>query len=142
MSLPNRKYYEHYEKLASADAPTLTRVYCCPCCDYPTVGEPPSYDVCFVCDWEDDDCAGGGPNGGYSLEEARQNFRKYLTMYRADEDCDPRLKRFGYKTIHDFELRPHELERKKRVMALLDQYMAEPDLYRRGEIWDKIWHAD
>jgi hypothetical protein len=134
MPLPHRKYYQHWDKSTPSD---VIRAYCCPCCDYPTVGEPPSFGICAICSWEDDDCEWGA-NGDYDLEEARKNFKQYLTKYRANEECDPRLKQHGYKFTHDYVLRPDKLEHKKRLMHLLDEYMAEPDLYRRGEIWEKI----
>jgi hypothetical protein len=60
----------------------------CPCCGYPTLGERAMYDICDLCDWEDDgqddenaSIVSGGPNSGYSLEQARINFQKYKTMY-------------------------------------------------------------
>ena len=63
--------------------------YVCPCCFMPTLSARAAYDACEICDWEDDgqdsDDAGmvrGGPNGDYSLSEARENFKQHLTMYR------------------------------------------------------------
>jgi len=65
--------------------------YICHCCGYPTLDEKASYDICILCNWEDDgqddldaDLINGGPNGNYSLTEARENFRKYLIMYSPD----------------------------------------------------------
>lgn len=61
----------------------------CPCCSYPTLEFRNDYEICLLCDWEDDGQDGdqaaevwGGPNGDYSLEEARINFKKNLIMYR------------------------------------------------------------
>ncbi|WP_411349806.1 CPCC family cysteine-rich protein [Paenibacillus sp. WLX2291] len=70
--------------------------YNCPCCGYPTLDEPKSWDICYLCDWEDDgqddynaDQIKGGPNGDYSLTEARRNFKKYYIMYRHHESKLP-----------------------------------------------------
>ena len=61
----------------------------CPCCKYPTLEVRGDYEICPLCDWEDDlqddphaEEVWGGPNGNYSLEEARRNFEAHLTMYR------------------------------------------------------------
>jgi len=66
--------------------------YCCPCCGYPTISSRNNYVMCDLCSWEDDgqddDAAQevwGGPNGDYSLREARDNFEKHLTMFRSSE---------------------------------------------------------
>ena len=61
----------------------------CPCCRYPTLTRRNDYDICELCNWEDsghddpyaDDIC-GGPNGDYSLTEARANFKRYRCMYR------------------------------------------------------------
>src|SRR5882672_6953716 len=60
----------------------------CPCCRYPTLSERGGYEVCSLCDWEDDgqddpraDEVWGGPNGAYSLTEARENFKRFQSMY-------------------------------------------------------------
>lgn len=65
----------------------------CPCCSYPTLTELNSYEICYLCKWEDDgqgdkdaDLVKGGPNKDYSLSEARLNFRQYLIMYRPLDD--------------------------------------------------------
>lgn len=134
----NRKFYEHYDSDGK-----LEQVYCCPCCDYPTVDVPPSYNICAICSWEDDcvtydDSEATGANGDYSLAEARQNFQKHLTMYRANEECGPQLKQYGYRFIHDFELRSDKLERKRRLITQLDQYVAEADIHRRSKIWEEF----
>ena len=63
----------------------------CPVCGYPTLGERGNYDMCSLCAWEDegedDDCAdlASGPNGGYSLAEARLNFVLFGSMYSPDD---------------------------------------------------------
>jgi len=70
----------------------LNRVTC-PCCGYPTLEERGNYDICDLCNWEDDgrddedsSKSLGGPNGGYSLDEARENFKKYRIMYSPDNN--------------------------------------------------------
>lgn len=70
--------------------------YSCPCCGYPTLPSRAGNDICELCDWEDDgqddsssDEVRGGPNGQYSLTEARENFKAYGAMYRPEGD--PRI---------------------------------------------------
>lgn len=61
----------------------------CPCCRYPTLQSRCCNEICLLCDWEDGayyelspEKVDGGPNGDYSLQEARQNFQAHLSMYR------------------------------------------------------------
>jgi hypothetical protein len=65
----------------------------CPCCGFPTLGGRAFFEVCSLCNWEDDgqddhnaDEVLGGPNADYSLSEARKNFRERGHMYRAGGD--------------------------------------------------------
>jgi cysteine-rich CPCC protein len=65
----------------------------CPCCGYPALREAAAYDICELCNWEDDgqgeasaDEVWGGPNGAYSLTDARRNFRDHLVMYASGRD--------------------------------------------------------
>jgi len=58
--------------------------YPCPCCGYLTMdgSEPGSFDICHVCNWEDDDVQFNNINftGGAneeSLKQARDNFKKF-----------------------------------------------------------------
>jgi hypothetical protein len=74
------------------EPPRLGVRYVCPCCGYPTLSERGNYDICELCNWEDDgqddphaDEVWGGPNGDYSLSEARQNFQQNLIMYSPDK---------------------------------------------------------
>lgn len=76
----------------------------CPCCAYPTINGRAAYDICPLCGWEDDgqddeergpsgaprpNAIAAGPNHGYSLAEARENFAQYFTMYRpTDRDFE------------------------------------------------------
>lgn len=64
----------------------------CPCCGAHTLRARARYDICTLCGWEDDGQddphAGerwGGPNGDYTLTEARANARAYSTMYRPSD---------------------------------------------------------
>ncbi|NJM76596.1 MAG: hypothetical protein HC852_13445 [Acaryochloridaceae cyanobacterium RU_4_10] len=65
----------------------------CPCCGYPTLGQLNAYEICELCNWEDDgqDDANaeevrGGPNADYSLAEARRNFKVYRVTYAPERD--------------------------------------------------------
>ncbi len=67
--------------------------YLCPCCGYPTLATRGSFDVCAVCDWEDDgqdshdaDRVRGGPNGDLSLAQAIRNFADYRASSRSAKD--------------------------------------------------------
>lgn len=60
----------------------------CPCCLYPTLDHLDSYEICYLCFWEDDgqgeeelEEVWGGPNGDYSLKRARDNFQHHFLMY-------------------------------------------------------------
>lgn len=67
----------------------------CPCCSMPSLGERAGDEICPVCWWQDDgqddpraDEVWGGPNHGYSLSEARRNFRDHGHMYRKGAGID------------------------------------------------------
>jgi hypothetical protein len=59
-------------------------LYPCPCCQNMTLSEVGGYEICPVCDWEDDPIQrsdqeyAGGANVP-SLREARVNFKLYGT---------------------------------------------------------------
>jgi hypothetical protein len=57
--------------------------YTCPCCGYRTLPTRGNYDLCPNCDWEDDGQDDHdshlirlGPNGGLSLDAAREVYRR------------------------------------------------------------------
>ena len=54
------------------------KIFTCPGCSYPTLGERGGYEICPICGWEDDnqddpkaDEVWGGPNSNLSLTENR-----------------------------------------------------------------------
>ena len=60
-------------------------IFTCPGCGYPTLSERGGYEICAVCNWEDDnqddkeaDKVFGGPNGNLSLTENRINIGTVL----------------------------------------------------------------
>ena len=60
-------------------------IFTCPGCGYPTLSERGGYEICSVCNWEDDgqdneqaDEIWGGPNQGLTLIENRINIGKTL----------------------------------------------------------------
>lgn len=56
----------------------------CACCGYPTL-RPGGDGVCPLCDWEnetsDGSAADADRNDGLTLDQARHNFHRYLTVY-------------------------------------------------------------
>lgn len=86
------KYILALEKKPETGYKKFDGYYLCPCCYYPTFSSRPEFDICPLCNWEDDGQDDhnaneilGGPNHGYSLTEARQNFKQYFTMYRPSD---------------------------------------------------------
>ena len=72
--------------------------YSCPCCGYLTLSDPfrGSFEICPVCNWEDDPVQLADPElqGGaneQSLNEARQNFKVFKASARKyiDDVRDP-----------------------------------------------------
>ena len=86
-----RRWFETYCDAASQGVHKPVRPgirYGCPCCGYPTLSERGGYEICWLCNWEDDgqddphaEEVWGGPNGPYSLAAARANFKRYLIMH-------------------------------------------------------------
>jgi cold shock CspA family protein len=57
--------------------------FLCPVCGAPVDGEVANFDICQVCDWEDDpvaraDPAASGGANGFSLDQARRTWRDGL----------------------------------------------------------------
>jgi Cysteine-rich CPCC len=82
-------YVDELEKSLAASTAAWRGYWLCPCCRLPTLPSRRDFEICWLCDWEDDgqdnhnaDKVLGGPNRDYSLTEARLNFTRYLTMYR------------------------------------------------------------
>jgi len=62
----------------------MKKCYPCPCCKYLTLSEPPpgTFEICPVCNWEDDNVQFNDPyfEGGAneeSLREAQKNFAEF-----------------------------------------------------------------
>jgi len=108
----------------------MTR-YNCPCCGYPTLEERQSWEICCLCDWEDDgqddpyaDQVWGGPNQDYSLTQARQNFRNHYSMYE-------------YKQIILTQT-DKEIQTKKSLIHAFKQLEASDD-QSAPYIWQEIY---
>ncbi len=77
-------YVEQLDNKSVLLGPAEGVSYRCPCCGYHTLSERGGYDICPVCFWEDDgqdeqdaDTVRGGPNGGLSLTQARENYKAF-----------------------------------------------------------------
>lgn len=117
----------------SAVAGALRHAVHRPCCGYPTLDERSSYDICYLCWWEDEgqddpdaDTVAGGPNAHYRLTTARENFANYLVMYEPDKDRRVR----GRDSAE-------ELQAKRQVIAALDALKsAEPTQHE--PLWQQV----
>lgn len=106
--------------------------YNCPCCGYPTLSERGGYDVCELCIWEDDgqddphaDEIWGGPNGNYSLTEARANFRLHLSHYSPEEEA---------ARASDFKPNPARNEAKRRLIHAFNSFPQPWTLEQEAQI--------
>ena len=104
----------------------------CPCCGYPTLEERGIFEICNLCNWEDDgqndsylDEVWGGPNGDYSLTEARKNFKVNLIMYRNKRN-----------TLSQTD---KEIDTKKALIsAFVELDKCEIDSLEYKSLWNKI----
>jgi hypothetical protein len=106
----------------------------CPCCGYPTIDERNCFEICLLCSWEDDgqddadaDDVLGGPNGEYSLTNARSNFEQYLVMYSPEKD----LRISGPDTVEARTI-------KKQLIAIFDQMMTRPNAAELTDLWREV----
>ena len=74
-----RRIFDNYLKENSI------KLFTCPSCGYPTLSERSGYDICSICNWEDDgqdnetaDEIWGGPNTSLSLTESRLKLGREL----------------------------------------------------------------
>ena len=137
-----RAWFEGYAARCNAGviaAPRPGVRYPCPCCGYPMLGERGGYEICSLCNWEDDgqddphaDEVWGGPNGSYSLSQARNNFRTRLSMYdpeRPDGRTDDRD-------------RPRGLEAKRQIMTAFDGMRDARNQQEVAELWEAVEVAE
>lgn len=99
----------------------------CPCCGFPTFERKGYDEICMLCDWQDDSIddakkVWGGPNGDYSLEEARNNFQAFFIMYRENEINEA-----------EWEL----LERKKELIKAYESLLKKND-ESAEEKWKRV----
>ncbi len=104
--------------------------YRCPCCHHPTLETRGHFEICELCNWEDDgqddpyaDEVWGGPNYLYSLTQARHNFTDHLNQYDTDDPyCDD----------------DNDATRgaKRRLMAIFDAIENNTD----EEVREALWH--
>jgi hypothetical protein len=74
-----------FDKVTQKPSPDGS-LYRCPCCASRTLHERGVFEMCPVCWWEDDgqddhdaETVRGGPNGTFSLSQARQHYLQFGT---------------------------------------------------------------
>ncbi|WP_346890147.1 CPCC family cysteine-rich protein [Clostridium sp. UBA1056] len=94
--------------------------------------------ICVLCNWEDDgqdyldeDLIKGGPNGHYSLTEARDNFKKYLIMYSPDRD----MRITGYDT-------KEVKTTKKELIEVYNEIMKEKNSIQLDKAWNLAYNLE
>ncbi len=132
-------YFQVFENGISKPSRSKTR-YTCPCCGYPTLFQRGGFEVCELCDWEDDgqddphaNEVWGGPNGSYSLAAARLNFKSHYIMYDPNEVTD-RIGNPGNSPIEDQE--------KRTIAGAFDVMMGETDQSVIDALWQRIFEAE
>lgn len=107
MFYKKRRFFNEY--IAS----NKLKLYTCPGCGYPTLSERGGWEICAICNWEDDNQDDseaheiwGGPNANLSLTENRINIGKLLDGHRNEGlVLDKNYAVNILKTIENFEER-------------------------------------
>ncbi len=143
----NRLWFDFYIKEIEASS-TIThkkfdKYFLCPCCHFPTLTERQGYEICLLCNWEDDgqdnynaDKILGGPNHDYSLTEARQNFITYLTSYRPTDTYH--FERTTVKKTIEGNIICDLLEIKKYIIEKYNLVMTMDDKSERRRVFGEI----
>jgi hypothetical protein len=99
------------------------------------LSERGGYEICSLCNWEDDgqddphaEEVWGGPNGSYSLVQARANFRQHLVMY---DPVQPDTRIGGRDSAV-------ELDAKRQIVAAFEAMRAAHDEASVGELWATV----
>ncbi|OHB71454.1 MAG: hypothetical protein A2W23_04780 [Planctomycetes bacterium RBG_16_43_13] len=70
--------------------------YPCPCCGYRTLDEKPpgTFDICDVCNWEDDNVQYDNPDfeGGANIPSLRQAQINFCKFGASDKSCLVRVR--------------------------------------------------
>jgi hypothetical protein len=143
-------YINEIKKSPDTGYKTFDKYFLCPCCSFPTLLERDNYEICVICNWEDDgqddhnaDTVLGGPNQNYSLTEARDNFKRYLTSYRPSDkhhfDRTTIKKTFNGKIILDLTLIKRQIiEKYKDVIMTTDLAQREKLLGEISELEKRL----
>ena len=115
--------FDSFLKINEIKLSKETWKFTCPCCGFPTLSERGGYDICILCNWEDDgqddkdaDAVLGGPNGDLSLTQARDNFQKFSSSGGKATHDDP------YSEVKDGLIGYfHELLSKKPSTELINK---------------------
>lgn len=93
-----QEFYERRERFDQYLQAHHIHLVTCPGCGYPTLAARKGYEICLVCNWEDDgqeeaqaDEVWGGPNGNMSLTENRLGFGALLRAKAADQGASIRI---------------------------------------------------
>jgi ribosomal protein L40E len=136
-----RKFFDAYGALPNQQAagapPNGVRVTC-PCCGFPMLVDSAAFEICRLCDWEDDgqdtpnaDETWGGPNHGYSLAEGRTNFELYLTIYPPAVDT-----RIGGPDTQ------REKEIKSEIISAFERMMEDPPPEELTALWKRVYESE
>lgn len=89
-----QEFYERRERFDQYLQARQLHLINCPGCAYPTLTERKAYEICLVCNWEDDgqddaqaDEIWGGPNGNMSLTENRLGIGALLRAKAAEQNA-------------------------------------------------------
>ena len=100
----------------------------CPCCDYYTLQSRGDYEICGVCNWEDEIVSldmPSAPNHDITLRQARVNFKKYFTLDPNPEYYQIRKK--PRKEWARFKHEPRELTFEEVVLGKTGANLSEGD---------------
>jgi hypothetical protein len=133
------EYIRHVEQGATKPLQPGVR-YTCPCCGYPTLSKRGGYNICRLCNWEDDGQddphaaeVWGGPNEAYSLSEARLNFKLYLIKYSPDKPTN----RIGGNTNTALEQ-----QAKRAIVDAFDAMVEESDGSMLQTLWQRVYENE
>jgi hypothetical protein len=72
------------------DTPLEKRAVC-PCCGYPTLSEPVAYEICELCNWEDDGQGDADAEEVRGDRTARTLWRRRVPTFAGTWSCTVRI---------------------------------------------------